>query len=102
TYDQVAPVLYDAILSSEDKTFYEHGGINLGATISAMYDYIRGTSTRGASTISQQYVKNVLVQQCEQNVSPNEEEYLEKLEACWTAATNASGADGMERKLQEM
>ena len=29
-FDQVNPVVYDAILSSEDKGFYEHGGINLG------------------------------------------------------------------------
>lgn len=102
TYDQVAPVLYDAVLSSEDKSYYEHGGVNVAATASAVIDYVRGTSSRGASTISQQYVKNVLVQRCEQDVSPTEENYAELLNACWTEATNASGADGMERKLQEM
>src|SRR5690606_33067924 len=53
-FDQVSPVVYDAILSSEDKGFYEHGGINLGATVKALVDNVRGTSTRGASTISQQ------------------------------------------------
>lgn len=101
-YDDVAPVLYDAVLSSEDKTFYEHGGVNLGATVKALADYIQGTSSRGASTISQQYVKNVLVQRCEQEVSTSDENYSEKLNACWTDATNASGVEGMERKLQEM
>ena len=29
TYDKVAPVMYDAILSSEDKNFYTHGGVDL-------------------------------------------------------------------------
>ncbi|WP_243224546.1 transglycosylase domain-containing protein [Microbacterium sp. CIAB417] len=102
TYEQVAPVLYDAILSSEDKTFYEHGGINIGATAKALIDYAKGTSSRGASTISQQYVKNVLVQRCEKQASPSQEGYAEELAKCWTDATNASGAEGMERKLQEM
>ncbi|WP_429457501.1 transglycosylase domain-containing protein [Microbacterium sp. ZKA21] len=114
TYDQVAPILYDAILSSEDKTFYEHSGINLGATAKALVDYAKGTSSRGASTISQQYVKNVLVQRCEKETSPNDAEfkddagnydpqkYQDALLACWTDATNASGTEGMKRKLQEM
>ena len=102
TFDEVNPVVYDAILSSEDKGFYEHGGINLGATVKALVDNVRGTSTRGASTISQQYVKNVLVQQCEQGVLPGAEEYDTKIAQCWTDATNASGSDGIERKLQEM
>ena len=101
-FDQVSPLLYDAILSSEDKSFYEHGGVNLGATVKAVYDNIRGTSSRGASTISQQFVKNVLIQQCEQNVSPGDKKYAEKLNACWSDATNAVGSDGVERKLQEM
>lgn len=114
TYEQVAPILYDAILSSEDKTFYDHSGINIGATASALIDYAKGTSSRGASTISQQYVKNVLVQRCEKEISPTDEQfvdedgnysaqaYQEELQACWTDATNASGTDGMKRKLQEM
>src|SRR4051794_11624767 len=29
THDQVAQVMIDAILSSEDKNFYEHGGVDL-------------------------------------------------------------------------
>lgn len=102
TFDQVSPLLYDAILSSEDKNFYSHGGVNLGATASALLDYVRGTSSRGASTISQQFVKNVLIQECEKNASPSEDDYEEKLRACWVEATEASGAEGIERKLQEM
>ena len=102
TYEQVSPVLYDAILSSEDKNFYTHGGVNLGATVKALVDNVRGTSSRGASTISQQFVKNVRIQQCEQNVSTASETYAEELQQCWQDATNASGVDGIERKLQEM
>lgn len=103
TFDQVSPLLYDALLSSEDKSFYEHGGVNLGATIKAMYDNLRRTSSpRGASTISQQFVKNVLIQECEKQTSPSDPKYSEKLDKCWTDASQATGADGIERKLQEM
>lgn len=102
TFDQVNPVVYDAILSSEDKGFYEHGGVNIGATAKALIDNLRGTSSRGASTVSQQYVKNVLVQQCEQGVLPGSEGYDDAIAQCWLDATNATGSDGIERKLQEM
>lgn len=102
TYDQVSPVLYDAILSSEDKNFYSHGGVNVGATVKALVDNVRGTSSRGASTISQQFVKNVLIQQCEQKVDTTSETYSEELQQCWLDATNAKGTKGIERKLQEM
>jgi membrane peptidoglycan carboxypeptidase len=102
TYEQVSPSLYDAILSSEDKNFYSHGGVNIGATVKALVDNVRGTSSRGASTISQQYVKNVLIQKCEQEVDTTSETYSEDLQQCWLDATNATGAKGIERKLQEM
>ncbi|MEV4775603.1 transglycosylase domain-containing protein [Microbacterium sp. LWH12-1.2] len=102
TYEQVAPVMFEAVLSSEDKSFYSHGGVNLGATVKAIVDNIKGTSSRGASTISQQFVKNVLIQDCEQDVDTEDEEYSEKLQQCWNDATNATGSKGIERKLQEM
>ena len=33
TFDQVNPVMFDAITSGEDKNFYSHGGVNIGATV---------------------------------------------------------------------
>ncbi|HWS51893.1 MAG TPA: transglycosylase domain-containing protein, partial [Microbacterium sp.] len=102
TYEQVSPVLFDAVLSSEDKSFYSHGGVNLGATVKAFVDNVKGTSSRGASTISQQFVKNVLIQECEQDVDIASETYSEELQQCWLDATTATGSKGIERKLQEM
>ncbi len=102
TFDQLPPVVIDAILSSEDKLFYEHSGINLGATAKAFLDNIRGTSSRGASTISQQFVKNVQIQQCEQELDPKMEGYSDALQQCWLDATTADGNAGIQRKMQEM
>lgn len=96
-FDQIAPVMYDAILSSEDKNFYKHGGVDLVGTVSAVVDNVRGRDTRGGSSISQQYVKNILVQRCESNATTDEE-----LKNCYVEATTAVGDKGLQRKLQEM
>jgi membrane peptidoglycan carboxypeptidase len=96
-YNEVATVMYDAILSSEDPRYYEHGGVDLIGTTRAVLNNFSGGDTQGGSSISQQYVKNVLIQQCEKQ-APSQEE----LQACWVQATQAEGIEGYERKLQEM
>ncbi|MBZ4487995.1 transglycosylase domain-containing protein [Microbacterium sp. cx-55] len=98
TFDQVAPVMYDAILSSEDPRYYEHGGVDLIGTSRALLSNLEGGgSTQGGSSISQQYVKNILIQKCEWDAADDAAK-----QACFTAATNSSGTEGIERKLQEM
>lgn len=97
TFEEVAPVMYDAIISSEDKNYFTHGGVDLLGTASAVLGNIRGGDTRGGSSITQQYVKNVLQQSCEMEATSQEE-----VEACFRSTTVASGTDGVERKLQEM
>ncbi len=97
-FDEVNPVMYDAILSSEDPRFYQHGGVDLIGTSRALLQNVRGGGeTQGGSSISQQYVKNILIQRCERDAATSEE-----LLNCWTEATTAAGNDGIQRKLQEM
>lgn len=101
-FDQIAPVMFDAILSSEDKNFYSHGGVNLGATIKAAFGNVVGSTDRGASTITQQYVKNVQIQECEQNVDTAADDYDAQVNKCWSDYAVATGSEGIERKLREM
>jgi membrane peptidoglycan carboxypeptidase len=97
-YNEIAPVMYDAILSSEDPRYYQHGGVDLIGTTRAVLSNLQGGGeTQGGSTISQQYVKNILVQRCEAQAETEEA----KLD-CWTQATTAVGDEGIQRKLQEM
>ena len=98
-WNQIAPVMYDAILSSEDSRYYEHGGVDLIGTTSAVLSNLKGQSSRGGSSISQQYVKNVLIQQCEWNASGNSVDAANK---CWLQAAGATGTNGIKRKIQEM
>lgn len=97
-YDEVNPVMYDAVLSSEDPRYYEHGGIDLiGTTRALLSNAAGGAETQGGSSISQQYVKNVLVQKCEAD-APDDAARQD----CFFEATQAEGVEGYQRKLQEM
>lgn len=57
-YDSIAPVFFEALISTEDERFYEHHGIDFTAIGAAVKDAALGRA-RGASTISQQLVKNM-------------------------------------------
>jgi membrane peptidoglycan carboxypeptidase len=58
----VPQVAVDAVISTEDATFYEHHGINVQAIISAAIANMQaGEVERGGSTITQQYVKNAFL-----------------------------------------
>ena len=59
--DDMAPVLYQSVLSSEDGKFCSHGGVDWQALNSVIEDAIDGERTRGASTITMQLVKNLFL-----------------------------------------
>ncbi len=97
TWEQVNPVMYDAIISSEDKNFYTHGGIDFVGTVGALVGNASSGTNRGGSSITQQYVKNVLQQNCESGAVGDEE-----VQACYEQTTANTGSAGYQRKLQEM
>lgn len=109
TFEQIAPVMYDAVLSSEDPRYYQHGGVDLIGTTRALLNNAASGETQGGSSISQQYVKNVLVQRCERDAKAVEGTETtvaktrdEALQECASAAVQADGPEGYQRKLQEM
>ncbi|MFF4344616.1 transglycosylase domain-containing protein [Kitasatospora sp. NPDC001540] len=64
TADQMAPVMRQAQVDIEDARFYEHGAIDLKGVLRAITKNAEsGTTAQGASTLTQQYVKNVFVEQ---------------------------------------
>ena len=54
----VHPVVVDALLSAEDRRFYEHGGVDPIGISRALISNLRSAGTQGGSTITQQLVKN--------------------------------------------
>ncbi|HET9614521.1 MAG TPA: transglycosylase domain-containing protein, partial [Candidatus Limnocylindrales bacterium] len=61
-FDQIPPILIDAQTAVEDKTFWDNAGFDPLAIVSAGIDSLRGNS-RGASTITQQLVRQRLLPQ---------------------------------------
>ncbi len=61
-YADFPKLLVRAYLAAEDKTFFSHGGIDYPGIVSAIFDNIFSSKrSRGASTITQQVAKNLLL-----------------------------------------
>ena len=90
---KVAPVMREAIVAIEDARFYEHSGLDLRGTLrAAAANRNNDGRTQGGSSITQQYVKNVLLQDA---VARNDKEGMR-------AAVVAEGTEGYVRKLREL
>lgn len=63
TLEQMSPWLPKAVVAIEDKYFYEHKGIRWISVARAMFNNIirRSTGAGGASTITQQLIKNTMI-----------------------------------------
>jgi penicillin-binding protein 1A len=61
-YSDYPPVLWEALVSIEDKDFYSHWGINVWRTFGAAYRDIRsGGKVQGASTLTMQLARNLFL-----------------------------------------
>ncbi|MBN2896591.1 MAG: PBP1A family penicillin-binding protein [Campylobacterales bacterium] len=61
-FDAIPPRLIEALLAIEDTTFFEHPGVNVDAIFRALIkDLQAGKMVEGASTITQQLIKNTLL-----------------------------------------
>ena len=85
---QIAPIMREAQIAIEDSRFYEHGGVDPQGVGRALLSNLRGGSTQGASTLTQQYVKITL----QENALRNQD----------TKAAQAATARSYTRKLQEL
>ncbi|WP_431990637.1 transglycosylase domain-containing protein [Streptomyces albogriseolus] len=60
----ISPYMQKAIVAIEDSRFYEHGAVDLKGVLRALNKNARsGEVSEGASTLTQQYVKNVFVEE---------------------------------------
>ncbi|MBA2496992.1 MAG: transglycosylase domain-containing protein, partial [Acidimicrobiia bacterium] len=60
--EQIPETVTDAIIAVEDENFYQHDGVNLRATIRALFENVSaGGIEQGGSTITQQVVKNSIL-----------------------------------------
>ncbi|GAB3608412.1 transglycosylase domain-containing protein [Humibacter ginsengiterrae] len=104
-WDAISQSVKDAAVATEDPRFYSEGGIDVFGTVRGALSTASGKDVQGGSSITQQYVKNILVQRCEQNdaVDPDaspkvQKQQQNKFEACYTDATGVT----VQRKVQEI
>jgi penicillin-binding protein 1A len=68
--DRMSPWIVKTVLAAEDSKFYEHGAIDLPSMVRAMAANIRaGEVVQGGSTITQQLVKQTLIDDDDQTLS---------------------------------
>lgn len=58
--NQISPNMTNALLAIEDDRFYHHGGVDPKGIAAALFSNSTSGTSRGASTLTQQYVTNVL------------------------------------------
>ncbi|MFJ9148710.1 transglycosylase domain-containing protein [Streptomyces sp. NPDC102270] len=67
--DRIPKAMQYAVVSQENKTFYTDSGIDPKGIARAVFNMARGGDTQGGSTITQQYVKNALLNDQSQTVT---------------------------------
>ncbi|HKE49961.1 MAG TPA: penicillin-binding protein, partial [Actinomycetes bacterium] len=66
--DKISPLMQKAVIAIEDERFYEHNGVDLRSVSRAVFANLSsGTVEEGASTLTMQYVRNILVEQAGNN-----------------------------------
>jgi membrane peptidoglycan carboxypeptidase len=85
-YNQISPNMTKAIVAIEDDRFWTRGALDIKGTVRAMVNDLEHKPIQGASTLEQQYVKDVLVLQGLGN----------------PAAEQAAVADNLNRKLDQL
>jgi len=95
-WDEVPQVLKDATLAAEDVRFYEHGGIDLQGIARAAVTNITTGDLQGASTLTQQLVKNICIMKAVKDFSE-----VDQYDAQVVAIKDCQKSS-FDRKLKEM
>lgn len=77
TLDEIPLYLQQAVIATEDERFYEHNGIDLKGIVRAIITNLKsGEFTEGASTITQQLIKNNILTSKKKITRKLQEQYL--------------------------
>ncbi len=61
-YEKIPKIVVDAFVSAEDGNFWDHGGLSYTGMVRALFSNLKsGGKGQGASTITQQVIKNMLL-----------------------------------------
>ncbi|MFY4031460.1 transglycosylase domain-containing protein, partial [Achromobacter insolitus] len=58
-FDEIPPVMRQAVLAAEDDRFYSHGGVDwMGVARAVLTNIVKGSKSQGGSTITMQVARN--------------------------------------------
>lgn len=77
SYDDIPQLLIDAIIAIEDERFFEHNGIDMKRIFGVIVSNFTNNTSQGASTITQQLIKNTVLS--------NEQTYRRKIQEMFLA-----------------
>ncbi|HSD83848.1 MAG TPA: biosynthetic peptidoglycan transglycosylase, partial [Anaerolineae bacterium] len=77
--DLVPEFCRQAVVSNEDRSFYENPGFDLRGMTRALVGNLQGQQVQGGSSITQQVVKNTLIEAEQRAIREGIEGYLRKL-----------------------
>lgn len=89
--EEISEPMQDATIAIEDYRYFEHGGVDIEGIARAAVHNMVSSTTQGGSTLTQQYVKNVLA----------ENAHAEGDKAGVAEAKESEGTAGYARKLRE-
>ena len=78
--DQISPHLLHAVVAVEDERFYEHDGVDYPGIVRAFVTNFTSDRREGASTITQQYIRNTILSEERYDIS-----YRRKAREAWLA-----------------
>jgi membrane peptidoglycan carboxypeptidase len=92
-WDEVSPLLTQAVVAGEDRRFYQHGGVDVSSLARAVIGNLSSGSVQsGGSTLDMQLVKNILVNQAAAIADPAKRKI----------ALDQAKGQKIDRKLKEM
>ncbi|AMM18853.1 hypothetical protein AX769_00210 [Frondihabitans sp. PAMC 28766] len=94
----MSKLVQQSTIDTEDPRFYKEGAIDVQGTVRGILATTLGHDVQGGSSITQQYVKNVLVQRCAQQYDQTSKAGQASANACYDQVTATTPA----RKLREM
>ena len=59
TYEEIPPMMINAVIASEDARFYSHPGVDFRGLVRGFYGFVRGVNLGGGSTITMQLANNI-------------------------------------------
>ena len=99
-FSRMSPNIRDAVIATEDHAFYSHPGVDIGGVLRAAYtDLVKRQTVQGASTITEQLVKNIYAGTYSTDPQTGQTEYVQPTRSISEKIREALLAVKLEKEL---